>query len=395
MKTKCQEHGKQLGIYIHIPFCVKKCAYCDFLSAPADENVREEYIRQLLREIEQFTPDAAAYTPDTVFIGGGTPSILTGEQIQRIMNKVREVFDRIKDGVREVTIEANPKTLTREKLYAYKEAGINRVSIGLQSADNKELSMLGRIHTWEDFQKTYSLVREIGIRNINIDVMSALPGQTLESYQKTLKQAVSLQPEHISAYSLIIEEGTAFYNLYQEDEYRRQMGEPTVWLPDEEQERRMYEWTKEFLAQKGYQRYEISNYARAGFECMHNAGYWKRKEYIGFGLGAASLLHNRRFSQCRELAAYLEGKFSRCGEQQLGVPEQMEEFMFLGLRLTKGVSKAEFYREFQTELEAVYADVLSGLIRDGLVIECQGRIMLTERGTDISNYVFEQFLLEY
>lgn len=238
------------------------------------------------------------------------------------------------------------------------------------------------------------MVRDSGINNINIDVMSALPGQTLESYQKTLKQVVSLHPEHISAYSLIIEEGTAFYNLYQEDEQRRQTGASTVWLPDEEQERSMYEWTKEFLGANGYLRYEISNYAREGFECVHNIGYWKRKEYIGFGLGAASLLQNCRFSQCRELKTYLNGGFKKCDEQHLSINEQMEEFMFLGLRLARGISKEEFYKEFNTELEVVYADVLADLKRNGLVSEYQGKIRLTERGTDICNYVFSQFLLE-
>lgn len=394
MMTKGNGHKRQLGIYIHIPFCVKKCAYCDFLSAPAKDTVRDIYVRQLLRELGQFAPEAASYNADTVFIGGGTPSILTGEQIQSIMNKVKEVFGLKSDSVKEVTIEVNPGTLTKEKLYAYKEAGINRVSIGLQSADNKELAMLGRIHTWEEFHKTYGMVRDSGINNINIDVMSALPGQTLESYQKTLKQVVSLHPEHISAYSLIIEEGTAFYNLYQEDEQRRQTGASTVWLPDEEQERSMYEWTKEFLGANGYLRYEISNYAREGFECVHNIGYWKRKEYIGFGLGAASLLQNCRFSQCRELKTYLNGGFKKCDEQHLSINEQMEEFMFLGLRLARGISKEEFYKEFNTELEAVYADVLADLKRNGLVSEYQGKIRLTERGTDICNYVFSQFLLE-
>ena len=261
-----------MELYIHIPFCVRKCAYCDFLSAPADQDTIGRYMecleKQLVRQAASFKNGVI----DTVFIGGGTPTILRIEQLSRLLAAVQEHF-ALAAGA-EITVEANPGTITAGKARALADGGVNRVSLGLQSASERELRLLGRIHTYDDFLRSYGLVREAGIRNVNVDLMSALPGQTITSYEKTLHQVLSLHPEHISAYSLIIEEGTPFYEQYRADEKLRDEGEEPHVLPSEESERAMYELTGALLADYGYERYEISNYAKAGFSCRHNIGYW-------------------------------------------------------------------------------------------------------------------------
>ena len=381
---------KELELYLHIPFCVKKCNYCDFLSAPAEEETRAAYVDALLEEIRGFE-DPEDYEVVTVFFGGGTPSILPGQEIFRIMEALREKFSFRKGA--EITLEANPGTVDKEKLSCYKKAGINRLSFGLQSADAEELKKLGRIHTWEKFLESFQLAREAGFSNINVDLMSALPGQTKESWEKTLRQVLALQPEHISAYSLIIEEGTPFYQLYEKDVERRDAGEEPELLPSEEEERAMYEATGRILKEQGYLHYEISNYAKPGRECRHNLGYWQRRDYLGFGLGASTLLNPVRYKNTEDLEAYLGGDFSKKEFFVLTKDNQIEETMFLGLRVLEGVSKEQFREHFSCELRVVYRKELEKLEQEGLLEEEGDFVRLTSRGIDLSNPVLAEFLL--
>lgn len=402
---------EKLGIYIHIPFCVKKCDYCDFLSAPSDYNTMESYVKALVNEIELSKEKMKEYLVDTVFIGGGTPSVLEGNLIERVIEVLKENA-RISDDA-EITIECNPGTVDREKLYHYKKAGVNRISFGLQSANDKELKSIGRIHTYEQFLESYHMARECGFDNINIDLMSALPGQSETSYDETLRKIIVLNPEHISAYSLIVEEGTEMYRRVEEAIHAGRNI-----LPDEEEERKMYYLTKELLSAAGYERYEISNYGKPGYECWHNIGYWKRKDYLGFGIGAASLYREERYSNVRDIHFYMESllngrsctveeKAGECmamterdalhlieeNQQKLSIEEQMEEFMFLGLRMMKGVSVKGFEEKFEKKYAEVYGEVTEKLVAQGLLEQDGGYVRLTERGIDISNYVMAEFLL--
>ena len=381
-----------MELYFHIPFCVRKCFYCDFLSAPADGQTKTAYMEALRRETALRAEEYCCDSVTSVFIGGGTPSAVEAEEIAALLSTVRQHYPLAEDA--EITIEVNPGTVTAEKLEVYRVAGINRLSIGLQSADDRELAVIGRIHTWQQFLDTYGLAVGAGYRNINIDVMSTLPGQTLESYRRTLKKILALnpQPAHISAYSLILEEGTAFWDMTQRGELA---------LPDEDADRQMYSETKRVLAGAGYSRYEISNYAKPGHACRHNCGYWRRDEYAGFGIGAASLVRESRFRNGDSLTAYLRDPVG-CREelQVLSPQEQMEEFMFLGLRMTEGVSERDFEDRFGQRLADIYGGVIQANLRDGLLEWQCGeehgnarRLALTERGLDISNYVMAQFLL--
>lgn len=377
---------KELGIYIHIPFCVKKCNYCDFLSFPADDKAREEYVQTLLKEIRLEAQAYGSYEVQTVFFGGGTPSLLTVPQLESIMSCLRECFPFA--GNAEISMEANPGTVTAETLKGYYEAGINRLSIGLQSANDDEMKSLGRIHTYEMFLQAYEWAVAAGFTNINVDVMSALPGQGTDSYKDTLKKVMALkpQPTHISAYSLIVEEDTPFFTW---------MEQGKLALPSEEEERGMYELTEQMLGEAGYTRYEISNYALPGYECRHNKSYWIRKNYLGLGLGAASLMENMRFSNESDMRLYTE-RILRGERKEKTVPltknEQMEETMFLGLRLMEGVSGKQFEKTYGVTMENVYGSVIdkhvkSGLLQDG---EC---VKLTKKGIDVSNRVMADFLL--
>ena len=383
---------KELEIYIHIPFCKKKCAYCDFLSGPADDNTIAYYVEKLIGEIGA-QGDCNLYnktTVSSVFFGGGTPSILNGRQMQRIMKAIKLHFRVAEDA--EISVEANPGTVNREKLAAYKKAGVNRISFGLQSAKNEELKLLGRIHTFEDFLESFWLARECGFENINVDLISAIPGQTLKSWEESLRQVLKLNPEHLSAYSLIIEEGTPFATLYGEGTEGEEK------LPTEEEERRMYRRTKEILEEAGYHRYEISNYAKPGKECRHNLGYWERKNYLGMGLGSSSLFDNVRWKNTEDLEMYLknsgEPEMIQKDREFLSVMEQMEEFVFLGLRKTKGICMKEFEATFGKSLEESYGGNVARMQREKLVIIEDGFLRLTEKGIDVSNYVFGEILRE-
>ncbi len=399
--------GQELELYIHIPFCVKKCNYCDFLSMPAKEEIRRKYIDKLIEEIRQQSESCREYEVSSVFVGGGTPSLLAGVQIWEILEEVRRCF-RLNPKA-EITLECNPGTLTGEKLSFYRTCGINRLSLGLQSADDRELARLERIHTYADFLSSFDLARKKGFDNINVDLMSALPGQTPLDWAYTLKEVIRLRPEHISAYSLIVEEGTPFYEQYGEDELRRQRGEETYDLPTEEAERSMYEMTEAMLKSKGYKRYEISNYALPHRVCRHNIGYWQLTPYLGLGLGSASFMENVRFSNTRNLYDYLAGKFlnlpqilknAECQIQEneeieiiyLDKKQQMEEFMFLGLRMMEGITRDRFQEKFHVTLDSVYGFTLKKLQKEGLLEQHAGRVFLTEQGIAVSNYVFGEFI---
>lgn len=412
---------KDLELYVHIPFCVKKCAYCDFLSAPADVQERTLYVDALTKEIRAEKEEYRNYKVSTVFLGGGTPSVLGEGEITEIFRALYESFD-ISDSA-EITMEVNPGTVTEGKTAVWKKCGVNRLSIGLQSVNDDELRMLGRIHTYGEFLNTWDTVRGAGFRNVNIDLISAIPGQTLESWRRTLRTAAELEPEHISAYSLIIEEDTPFYEWYGEEANRNfetengkakeEGGGRTVLppLPDEDTEREIYKATEEILAGYGYHRYEISNYAKDGYECRHNLGYWERKEYLGLGLGASSLIDEWRFHNTTDMKKYLDffGKsvsdpaalpnstdcLSGIREEveSLSCEDRMEEFMFLGLRKTEGISMDEFCKTFDRDILEVYGPQIRKMEEQGLLIVQNGRIRLTERGTDVSNYVFSEFIL--
>lgn len=479
---------QNLSLYLHIPFCVRKCLYCDFLSGPQSADMQEQYVEALCREIQETSPEYREYQVVSVFIGGGTPSVLLPEQTIRIMETLKSCF--ILTNTCEISMEMNPGTVTPEKMNVYRACGINRISIGLQSANDGELKALGRIHTCADFLKAYEMTVEAGFTNINVDLMSAIPEQTLKSYQETLQKVLALQPQpvHISAYSLIVEEGTPFY-------------EQELNLPDEETERRMYEITDDILRNAGYHRYEISNYAKAGKECVHNKVYWQRGNYLGLGIGSASLIQNVRFHNMTDISSYvnlmlgenstgneIENASKECGEkfqvekdclkknnagkndlkkenaekeqvekltaekeqvekvnaeienvkknnieknsaeegnieknniesgnaarpdknmigrvkklreevQELPIEEQMEEFMFLGLRMMEGVSERSFFENFGRRFEEVFPGVIEKHEKLGL-LEVTGEefvhLKLTSHGIDVSNQVFVDFML--
>lgn len=419
---------KPISIYIHIPFCRQKCLYCDFLSAAASPQVRENYVRALIRELKIESERFIPYRVKTVFIGGGTPTILSAGQIKRILDTLFNFYEVAPNA--EITVECNPGTVTKEKLKKLYECGINRLSIGLQSARDEELKRLGRIHTYRQFKNTYSWARKAGFTNINIDLMSALPGQSFEDYCDTLFKVLKLQPEHLSAYSLIIEPGTPFYEWYGETAGTtktektpgtaktagtEKTAETTeictknriLPLPDEDTERMMYHETKRILHEYGYERYEISNYAKKGFECRHNQVYWTGSDYAGFGTGAASYVSGIRYSRIKSTGLYIEkmkggGRTGNkkinlsditCDFNQLTKKDRMEEFMFLGLRQKCGVSKKAFYNQFGLQLEEVYKDVLLDMHKKHLLSLRGNTISLTQKGMDLSNYVMSAFLL--
>ena len=425
---------EKLELYIHIPFCVRKCGYCDFVSAPAAEEAQAAYVKALLEEIGLAAAELLpvrekglpGYLVTTIFFGGGTPSIVDPLYIEEILSGIRRNFSLSESP--EITLEANPGTLTAEKLAVYRRAGVNRLSLGLQSADDGELAMLGRIHTYREFEESYFLAREAGFQNINVDLMAALPEQTEESFKKSLRKVVSLKPEHISVYSLIIEEGTPFYEKYHKQAEAREEGSgDTAPLPTEEAERRMYYDTERLLGEAGYSRYEISNYARPDFPCRHNMGYWTGVPYLGFGISAASYIEGKRFVNTSDREAYvaallgpdLDKEESRTKTGTDILPEKtapaergnsvalreirkeeeavtreraMEEFMFLGLRMTEGISETEFEDRFGQPLKEIYGEALNKLEKEGLMERSSGRRRLTAAGIDVSNYVLAEFL---
>lgn len=374
-----------LELYIHIPFCVKKCAYCDFLSMAAGREVQRSYVDALKKEIrargkKEYSRGRSVIS---IFFGGGTPSILPAEWIGEILTVIYENF-RVEDTA-EISIESNPGTLNIEKLRSYTRMGINRLSLGCQTTEDSELQMLGRIHTWEDFLENYDLAREAGFSNINVDLMSGLPGQSLSTWEASLKRIAELEPEHISAYSLILEEGTPLYE--EQDQYV---------FPEEEEERTMYERTHEILESYGFHQYEISNYSLPGRECRHNIGYWIGTEYLGLGLGAASYVENRRFSNTSDRERYL--LYAECPElleeeeEVLTLKDRMGERMILGLRMMQGVSASAFQEEFGRSLTEEYGSVIQKYEEWNLLAWEGDYLYLTREGISVSNQVMAEFL---
>lgn len=380
MKTK-----NKIELYIHIPFCKSKCRYCDFCSFSASEETIYTYIKKLKQELSFWGQKLKTKEVVTIFIGGGTPSYLKQQYIKEICETVFCNFC-VSDNA-EITIEANPGTVDLEKLCTYRECGINRISFGLQSTMKEELQYLGRIHTFEEFLQSFHWARQAGFCNINVDLMSAVPKQTLKSYEKNLRTIAELSPEHISAYSLIIEEGTPFYN----DDKLEEL------LPSEEDEVLMYEMTEKILKEYGYAKYEISNYAKAGYESRHNLGYWSHIPYLGVGLNASSYIDEKRFENPSDMREYLNiSSFDQEYDhaKPLSIHEQMEEFMFLGLRKTKGVSKREFEERFSCSIASVYEKPLKEAMKQDMLKEVDDHIFLTQKGTLVSNQILCEFLFD-
>lgn len=362
-----------LGIYIHIPFCIKKCAYCDFLSFSAEDKVRREYVKALVSQIEKSGGGAV----DSIFIGGGTPSVLESGDVLKIMEAVQRKFELDKNC--EITIEINPATVTEEKLVSYKKAGINRISMGVQSFSDDELKGLGRLHTASQAEESFKLLRKCGFSNINLDLMFAIPNQSIESFKKSLEHAVMLSPEHISAYSLIIEEGTPFYEM-------EKCGQ--IQEADEDLYEKMFALAKSFLEKNGYMRYEISNFSKKGFESRHNLKYWNGEDYLGFGLGAVGFLKNTRYENTKKLKEYFEGKEPE--KTTLSKEELISEYIITGLRKTEGINLEEFKEKFETDFLKTYD--IQKYISGGFMEIKNGRIFFTEDGIKVSNEILCRFV---
>lgn len=373
------------GVYIHIPFCVKKCKYCDFNSFRMNLCDKKRYLDDLKKEIEMYLDECSDRVVDTIFFGGGTPSILSCDEIESLMKCVKDSFNISDDA--EITMECNPGTIDREKLEAIKKSGINRLSIGLQAVQNHHLSYIGRIHTYEEFEKNFKEARDVGFDNINIDLMFALPNQTEDDWKESLEKVVALNPEHISAYSLILEEGTELFNMYERDEFE---------LMDEDRDIEMYEYTINYLKNNGYNQYEISNYSKEGKECRHNIIYWQCENYLGLGAGAAGYLGRDRYTNESNLDNYYEkiesGKKPIVNVENLSNEEMIEEMVFMGLRMNSGINRIDFKNRFGVEFCDKYKKQVEDLVERGLLTVDEENIKLTQKGREISNSVFLEIL---
>lgn len=396
---------KDIGLYIHIPFCKKKCNYCDFVSFANSEEKIEEYINCLICEIKEVAENVKFQFQQkkgdlvnvrSIYIGGGTPSYINSKYIKQILNTIRNSYDFVMAGLidkqeqfPEITIEINPGTVTEEKLKDYKYSGVNRISIGMQATQNRLLTQLGRIHSYQEFETTYLLAREIGFNNINIDFMIGLPNQTIEDIKESLQKIKKLNPEHVSVYSLIVEENTIL---------SKQIEEGTLKLPEENKEREMYWTVKNFLEENGYNHYEISNFAKPNRESRHNMDCWNQKEYFGFGVAAHSYVDNVRFSNITDLNSYIENYKHNEPEKNFVFHEKenyldtMKEYLLLGFRKIKGVSKKDFENKFQLPIESIFKLELEELKEKGLILENEDTYYLSDKGIDFANLVFEKFV---
>ncbi|MGL5820637.1 MAG: radical SAM family heme chaperone HemW [Sarcina sp.] len=373
---------KNISLYVHIPFCDQKCYYCDFPSFAGKGELKDRYIQAINKEINQNLDD---YIIDTIFVGGGTPSSLSVKQLENMLIEVNK-FEFAKN--MEFTVECNPGSITREKLEVMRKYGVNRISMGLQAVQNTLLKDIGRIHSYEVFKENFKLVRECGFQNINVDLMFGLPGQRIEEWQESLEMICSLNPEHISAYSLIVEEGTKFERLYEEGKLK---------LPSEDVEREMYHLAKDILEQNGYKQYEISNYAKEGFECKHNIAYWKMYNWLGVGSAASSYIDGDRFTNYSKIEEYIEymekdlniREFETKNEKE----ENIEEFMFMGLRMIDGISEKEFEHRFSKTVDDYYKSILEKFLKQGLLTRENDKICLTKKGIEYSNVVMAEMLL--
>lgn len=373
---------KEISLYIHIPFCKQKCLYCDFPSYAGKEKFMNSYIKALNKEIIE---KAKKYLIKSIFIGGGTPSYLGVKELKSLLQTINKL--NLKQNL-EFTMECNPGTLDEEKLKTMKQYNVNRISMGLQSTKNSILKNIGRIHSFEEFENNYLLAREVGFKNINIDLMFGLPNQHLDDWKETLKEIIKLKPDHISAYSLIIEEGTCFYNLYNNNKLN---------LPTEDEEREMYSYTKKMLSNNGYNQYEISNFSIDNKECFHNKVYWKMEEYLGLGVSASSFIDEKRIKNLDDVETYIlniENNKSVEDEIHLNdTNDDMEEFVFMGLRMICGIEEEEFKRRFNQDIDNIYGDVINKNIKQELLVRDKGRIYLTSHGIEVSNWVMSQFIL--
>lgn len=374
---------KEIGIYIHIPFCIKKCEYCDFVSYCNKKEYVPQYINALKKEIKNNINKE--YKITTIYIGGGTPSSIEENYIADIIGTIKLNMneENLKDFENiEVTIEVNPGTVNKEKLQVYKKIGINRLSIGLQETHNELLKSIGRIHTYEEFIKTYNLARKIGFNNINVDLMIALPNQTIQDIKENLEKITKLNPEHISVYSLILEEGTPFYNKYNENKIK---------LPDEELERNMYWYVKNTLENNGYMHYEISNFSKKGFESKHNMNCWNQEEYLGFGVAAHSYNNRIRYSNTNSIEEYIKGSNKIIHEEQT-LEDMQKEYMLLGLRKIEGINIQKFKNKFAQNPIFIFKEQLNKLVDEELIIVDGNEIKLTNKGLDLANIVWEEFV---
>ncbi len=377
------------GIYIHIPFCAKKCSYCDFISFSDKDNLIEDYVFTLKKEIKDF--DFFRVNVTTIYLGGGTPSYLDAKYITEILDLLKEklVNNKVAWKDLEIAIEVNPGTVNKEKLEAYKNAGVNRLSIGLQSTSNRLLKQIGRIHTYGDFLDTYNLAKEVGFNNINVDLMIALPNQTIQDIKESLEKIVYLNPNHISVYSLIVEEGTLI---------SKWLDEGKIELPSDEEERRMYWYVKNFLELSGYNHYEISNFSKKGKESKHNLNCWNQEEYIGFGLAAHSYINGVRFCNTSNLEEYIKNiennnlDKNREIEEKQTKEDKEKEFMMLGFRKIEGVNISKFKEKYQENPLYLFRKELDKLVNEGLIEVDLNNIKLTNKGLDLANLVFEEFI---
>jgi len=385
---------KQIALYIHIPFCESKCYYCDFNSFSGKNELIEDYINALIKEINYYSGKLSEYEISTVFFGGGTPSILESNQILLIMDSISSHFNSSKNA--EISVEANPGTLSKQKLQSYRDSGINRLSMGLQSCENAYLKDLGRIHTYQEFLVNLEDARKVGFRNINVDLMFALPNMTAREWEDCLIQINNLEIPHISAYSLVWEDGTKFQQLKQGGHIK-----PI----DEDEELEMYHLTIDYLKSKGYSHYEISNYAKEGYQCKHNIIYWKNQNYIGLGAGAHSYFDNKRFNNANKIEEYitlingdnsasLSLEFSLAVENiiQVSRADEISETMFLGLRMTEGIEVDEFIKRFNESPFKIYMKELDKLKKQELILYDGKILKLTQKGIDLSNVVFREFV---
>lgn len=385
-----------MELYVHIPFCVQKCKYCDFLSGNYDVKLRERYTYALISEIESYKERFKDEVITSVYIGGGTPTYLEVVFMQRILDAVFANFNVAKDA--EISMECNPGTGSLEAFKIYRHLGVNRLSIGLQSANDDELELLGRVHDYKKFEQTYREAQLAGFDNINVDLMSGLPYQTWNKLSESIKKVVHLKPAHISLYSLIIEEGTEFYEKYGEDVKRRDNDLDTVALPDLDDEYELLKNAQAMLSEAGYHQYEISNFAKEGKECKHNIGYWRRVPYLGVGIGAASLVDEVRYSNERDITKYISlleaDESPRVEEIELSKRDAISEYMYLGLRMNEGIHRQTFYELFGNTVEGLYDKVIKKNEALGLLKVAEGRIFLTEKGMDVANQVMADFLLD-
>ena len=376
---------KRLGLYVHFPFCKNKCAYCDFYSVVGHNSI-DKYIDALMLQCEDYSASCEPYAVDTVFLGGGTPTVVPEKEMLELIDCIYEHFHVTVDA--EVTMEANPATVSLSQLKKYYKAGINRLSIGVQSACDNELKALSRIHTWEEFEKTYKQARKAGFENINLDLMYGIPEQTIYSFKDTLEKTVALAPEHISLYNLKIEDSTPFGAI-----------RDSLPLPDEDAEYEMYEYAIDYLTRHGYVQYEISNFAKPGYECKHNMKYWTCQEYLGLGTAAHSYFRNTRFSFIKDIDAFVSAIEDPDNSEvitdenySISPSERVGEYIMLSLRLKSGINTAEFNRLFGMDFDTMYEDLLPAYVENGFMDKTETGYAFTVKGMYVSNYILSSML---